>query len=298
MQESLLQYVDKIQEQTTLSELSVINDLLNAYSKSVVILQEADESSDLSSFDIFQEGKIFNDLNAPLKGQYGESKIKKILMFIPRLIMKFMRIIVKLISTMLNLTAGIYDPDILDSELFRESLPIDYDEFDNFIGTLYINLRYMELDEQPTPAQFLTYFSTMSEKTGDLKNALDKYRENKEGFNAIFTARTYPGNEKHRLARVIQRGKENLKSCMKIAENVTYQANEMQKDAGEFLKKAPMEQDVDIDEYLKQKTDSINNDAMIVSVNLSQITQIISKITEKYMSVFKHGEADDNRAEV
>lgn len=285
----LLNCLDAIQEQSTMAELNVLTSLVESYAKSVMILESVDDSTDLSSFDIFQEGKVWNDLNAPLKGQYGESKIKKILMFIPRLIMKFMRIIVKSLSTLLNLMGGVYNPGILKSERYRESLPINYEKFDNFATILYHHLSFMELSGQPTPGQFLTYFPTMKDRSENLIKALDRYRENNDGFKEIFTTKTYTGFSPVEVGNAIQQGKTNLKSCIKIAENVVYQSEEMQKDVNEFLKLTPLDQDV---------IDNINTDAMAVSSNLAQITQIITKISETYMSVYKHGEADVDRVPI
>jgi len=285
----LLNCLDAIQEQSTMAELNVLTSLVESYTKSVMILESVDDSTDLSSFDIFQEGKVWNDLNAPLKGQYGESKIKKILMFIPRLIMKFMRIIVKSLSTLLNLMGGVYNPEILKSERYRESLPIDYYKFDDFTKAVYLHLSFMELNGQPTSGQFLSYFTTMKDRSERLRKALDKYRENNEGFKEIFTTKTHTGFNPVDVSRAIQQGKTNLKNCIKIAENVVYQSEEMKKVFDEFLKTVNLDQNI---------IDNINADAMAVSSNLTQITQIITKISETYMSVYKHGEADVDRVPI
>jgi hypothetical protein len=285
----LLDCIDVIQEQSTLAELNVLTSLVNSYTKSVMILESADDSTDLSSFDIFQEGKVWNDLNAALKGQYGESKIKKIRMFIPRLIMKFMRIIVKSLSTLLNLMGGVYNPEILKSERYRESLPVNYEKLDDFAKTLFLNLSFMELSGQPTPEQFLAYFPTMKDRSESLIKALDKYRENNDGFKEIFTTKTYTGFSPVEVGNAIQQGKTNLKNCIKIAENVVYQSEEIKKAVNELSEQRVLDQDV---------IDNINTDAMAVSSNLAQITQIITKISETYMSVYKHGEADVDRVPI
>ena len=83
MDGTLLPMIDNIDVVTEAAELDVMCALSNAYTK---------------EFKLYQEGKFLDDVNAPIKGKDGESTIKKILMFIPRLIAKIIRMISRLIQ--------------------------------------------------------------------------------------------------------------------------------------------------------------------------------------------------------
>lgn len=77
----LLTYIDQIDQSVNDSELSVLESLGNVYTKSISIL-ESYEGTDCSQFDIIQEGEVLDQA----KGNPNESMIKRILLFIPRLI--------------------------------------------------------------------------------------------------------------------------------------------------------------------------------------------------------------------
>lgn len=78
----LLNAIDVINESVNDSELSVLESLISVYDKSIMIIQESSDDADLSAFDIFQEGEILDQA----KGNSSESLIKRILLFLPRLI--------------------------------------------------------------------------------------------------------------------------------------------------------------------------------------------------------------------
>lgn len=78
----LLSYIDQIDQSIADAEISVIESLIASYNKSIMIIQESAEDADLSVFEIFQEGEILD----AAKGDKSESLIKRILLFIPRLI--------------------------------------------------------------------------------------------------------------------------------------------------------------------------------------------------------------------
>lgn len=98
----LLMYIDQIDQCVNDSEIDVLESMIQSYDKSIKIIQESDENTDLSSFDIFQEGEKWNkfkeDTKAPVLGKKGESVAKRFLMLIPRLIQKLIVLIKKLFS--------------------------------------------------------------------------------------------------------------------------------------------------------------------------------------------------------
>jgi len=100
--EGLLQYIDQIDQSVADAEVSVMESLIESYDKSIIILENADDTTDLSAFDIFQEGekwdKFKEDTKAPVFGKKGEGLAKRLLMIIPRLIQKLVALIRKLFT--------------------------------------------------------------------------------------------------------------------------------------------------------------------------------------------------------
>ena len=82
MTQEILNSIDLIDDITTEYTVSTMNSMIDSYEKSTLILENY-EGDDLSSFSIFQEGEIMDDVKKQGKGQ---STLMKILSFIPRLI--------------------------------------------------------------------------------------------------------------------------------------------------------------------------------------------------------------------
>ena len=82
MIQEILNSIDQIDDITTECTVSTMNSMIDSYEKSTLILENY-EGDDLSSFSIFQEGEIMDDVKKQGKGQ---STLMKILSFIPRLI--------------------------------------------------------------------------------------------------------------------------------------------------------------------------------------------------------------------
>ena len=78
----LLSMIDNVDVVTESAELDVMTSLMNVYMKEAQLIQEG----------------FMDEVNAPIKGKEGESILKKILMFIPRLIAKIIRMITRLIQ--------------------------------------------------------------------------------------------------------------------------------------------------------------------------------------------------------
>lgn len=82
MIQEILNSIDQIDDITTEYTVSTMNSMIDSYEKSTLILENY-QGDDLSSFSIFQEGEIMDDVKKQGKGQ---STLMKILSFIPRLI--------------------------------------------------------------------------------------------------------------------------------------------------------------------------------------------------------------------
>lgn len=98
----LLQYINQIDQSVADAEIDVLESLIQSYDKSIMIITEASDDTDLSAFDIFQEGekwdKFKEDTKAPVLGNKSEGIVKRILMIIPRLIQKLIAMIRKLFT--------------------------------------------------------------------------------------------------------------------------------------------------------------------------------------------------------
>lgn len=90
MGNELLDLIDLIEAETCYAEMEVCNALLESYSKTALILESCSEDADISAFGIFQEN-AFTDAVKEAKGDSSENIIKRIFLFIPRLIAAFIR---------------------------------------------------------------------------------------------------------------------------------------------------------------------------------------------------------------
>lgn len=90
MQNELLDLIDQIDDMQAYAEMEVCRALLESYSKSAIIIESCSENTDISSFDIFQEGVLSDSVNEA-KGDSSENILKRIFLFIPRLIAAFIR---------------------------------------------------------------------------------------------------------------------------------------------------------------------------------------------------------------
>ena len=78
--------LDEIDEQQYMAEMAVMDALMNTYMKEASMLEYCSEEVVQECF--YQEG-LMDDIKVGIKGVDGESVIKKILLFIPRLIASF-----------------------------------------------------------------------------------------------------------------------------------------------------------------------------------------------------------------
>lgn len=79
----ILTLIDRIDVTTEYAELDVMTSLMNSYMKEAQMIQEG----------------VLDEVNSPVLGDKSESMLKRILMFIPRVIAKIIRMLVRLVKT-------------------------------------------------------------------------------------------------------------------------------------------------------------------------------------------------------
>ena len=93
--EAILNAIDNISKETFNTEFAVECALCDSYEKAVMIIEES-SSTDISAFAIFQEGGIMDEVKK--KEKKDGSKVKSILLFIPRLIAAMFNALMKKIG--------------------------------------------------------------------------------------------------------------------------------------------------------------------------------------------------------
>jgi len=93
----LIQSIKTVDRCLESSDFEVIQSLLNCYSKAMSVLEYCDDTTDVSSFEIFQES-FKDDLKKPIFGDKSESVAKRILMVLPRIIAKLITLLTNMIS--------------------------------------------------------------------------------------------------------------------------------------------------------------------------------------------------------
>ena len=92
----LLSYIDHIDIITESAEFDVMTSLMDVYTKEALIIQEGETWDKVK-----KHAKDFiEDTKDPVRGKEGESTLKKILMFIPRLIEKLIKMIARALSNL------------------------------------------------------------------------------------------------------------------------------------------------------------------------------------------------------
>lgn len=113
MQNTILSLIDSVDQASAFAEYEVVSSLIDTYTKSMIISE---------SVDVTQEASIGVELNSPITGRTDESKLKKILMFIPRLIAAAIRFVVRLIVGIIDAIANAFRSASIDKEV---RLPIN-----------------------------------------------------------------------------------------------------------------------------------------------------------------------------
>ena len=88
MELEIINLIDEIEEQQYMAEMAVMDALMDAYMKEASMLEYCSEEVVQECF--YQEG-LMDDIKVGVGGVQGESVLKKILLFIPRLIASFVK---------------------------------------------------------------------------------------------------------------------------------------------------------------------------------------------------------------
>lgn len=201
----ILDSIDAINTAVQESEMNVLNALSNAYQKSIMILEYANDDSDLSAFDVFQEGEILDAATG--KGKINkkgkqESIIKKILLFIPRLIKatfdsikkfiinKKIKHALKVIQKYISKNIKEYDTSNTDGNVIMESntlldidesgrINFDIDKFQD-LGEAYTRMisEYSVLAGEYKEIFYSQSLSDIPTRLEELVNKLDKCYKN------------------------------------------------------------------------------------------------------------------------
>lgn len=177
----LLNSIDLIQESSDIAEIEVISSLIESYTKASIMLEQCD---DITEFGFIQEdalGQFLNDTHDPVKGRPNESKLKRILMFIPRLIEKLLRLIVSCVGGMIaGLMAGLVAykvSRIVDGQIIYS--PVDLSKLVEIVASAnaYFNITRDVLEETRRESG-----KVQCEKMVDADISTDQYAEVIGGF--------------------------------------------------------------------------------------------------------------------
>jgi len=180
----LLTYIDQIDTASCIAEMETLNALCDSYIKASMIIEAVDESTDTSSFSIFQElntdtlkdafrNFMYTDGTMP-HGKPGESVVKKILLFIPRLFLMFLRQLMKLVvfivghlvDDIISIKDDKYRYLPIDPEVFRSDI---LNQIDNLIS-LFKDVHEHVPNNCDSPAK---YYSILVSTVIDLTNGFE-----------------------------------------------------------------------------------------------------------------------------
>lgn len=219
----LLSCIDNIDNVSVASELEVLQGLTMAYIKEYTMLSMLDSSDvvmelesdyhryqydkDYNILGSLSQTKAYRDLNAPLSGHTDESKLKKILMFLPRLIVKIFRILLKaimMIITGIPMLIDIVGDVFKRSEHERFSSSIDFEAFDDFVSNTYNPIHDLTREINNNIVDFeaggIDHAKNMLDRNvkGPAetfeKVLTNEYAKDKDGYNKIFRNKTYTGS--------------------------------------------------------------------------------------------------------
>ena len=142
MSESLLLYIDQIDQQVRNAELDTMLSMTEAYMKASNIMESTSPETDLSSFGIFQE--------APSIGWKSESPLKRILLFIPRLISNIIKFIFALIFVIIVVIGALviiaaWKIATSVNKKYKQEVTLDFDPYfiDDFLKEIESLFEYI-----------------------------------------------------------------------------------------------------------------------------------------------------------
>lgn len=244
MNNDLIAVIDDIEEATIVSEMEVCSSLIEAYAKSAIILENCDDDTDLSAFDIFTEGALKS---------VGKA-IKGIFTFIVRLVISILLIVVKIAAVVLIIvTAPISVPLLakagarkLNKEVRNatETININFDPdfvndfvsyFQRFsslilevIDTSEVEVNTADGKKKKVPvkntsnsigyALYLMSTTKQVDAAGEIKKLREILRDfDKDAYKETKTTRTHANNLMKSIKSESNKLSKNIKRLQKIA---------------------------------------------------------------------------------
>jgi hypothetical protein len=201
----LLTCIDQIDQSVNDAEINVLEALIGSYDKALVILQEC-EVSDYSSFEIFQEGEILD----AAKGSSDESIIKRILLFIPRLIKALVKKAVAFVKNMISKLKKVEDniPDGVEmSDDYKLELYFDYNT---------PLLEQIGLDEADSSKKSFSLLMKLGQCVGTLEGFL-MFKKDKSGLEKVVLS-LY--DEAANILRDLRKQKKTVNQKFKSSDDV------------------------------------------------------------------------------
>lgn len=105
MEHTIIDLIDHVNDQTMFSEFDVLMSLCEVYNKSAMIMEASTDET-------IQEAGALDKLKYELhdtavQGRYGENIIKRIVLFLPRLLTRLLSLIVKVVANIPNVVANL-----------------------------------------------------------------------------------------------------------------------------------------------------------------------------------------------
>lgn len=158
MGNQLLDTIDLIEEACAESALETMLALSDTYMKQVMILEAVIDPVDIGSFTVFQEASTVKEIkwqlgHTPIAGYKDESVVKRILMFIPRLIYHVLRFCIIVAGIVLGSIAGLIADGVSDLVTKKkrereqtEIIEVDFnpESIANFIRAYYEFIHFVE----------------------------------------------------------------------------------------------------------------------------------------------------------
>lgn len=157
----LMQSIEKIDQSVAESEMSVMESLIAAYDKALNVM-------------IFQEGDILNQA----KGKSDESMIKRIFMFIPRLIKAIVKAIGKVLGNIINIIMRKLSGKNKDQLITLDFNPIFVSQYIGEMGYHLMQVHDEQYGDQSDPNQFarcvIGIMNQPNKNHGESMEAFDK----------------------------------------------------------------------------------------------------------------------------
>ena len=232
MYDKLLETMDAVEMSQLDAEISVLESLIESYDKSIMILENSDDTTDLSAFDVFQEGETWDkfkeDTKAPILGNKDEGIGKRIAMFIPRLIAAIIRlcknlfrknkkITQKMESDVAEMKRGIQQSSEVPTSTTQETPPAKQPEPTKNKDTTEDEINQSLADLQKNAP-------TIKSSSGEVYKSIQSIlfaHDSTGGFDRVFLEKGWFGDCKSRLQNAFDSGMDNAAELQKHLDTIT-----------------------------------------------------------------------------